>query len=298
MEREELIKKWLDHNLSEEEHYAFSKLKDYETLNKMSKRLHDFKAPEFFVDEHYEKLIPKLKTDHTISKPWYKPILKIAAILVLGLSIYYYSTTLNTELKTAVAEQTTLNLPDASLVILNANSTLIYNESNWDSDREVILKGEAYFKVAKGKLFDVITKDGIVSVLGTEFNVRQRNNYFEVTCFEGSVSVAHNKDTVILKPGNTFRLIDGKLLVNEKEITTQPTWLRGESSFNAVPLKYVISEFENHYPQKIELENIDSSRLFTGSFTHKNVDLALQSIAIPLNLSYSKYQSSIVLTRE
>ena len=74
--------------------------------------------------------------------------------------------------------------------------------------------------------------------------------------------------------------------------------MRGESSFKSVPLKHVISEFENQYNLKITSEDIDTSRLFTGSFTHKNLDLALQSVTIPLNLSYSKSEKSIVLTRE
>ena len=160
------------------------------------------------------------------------------------------------------------------------------------------MQGEAFFKVAKGKKFDVITSDGIVSVLGTKFNVKQRQNYFEVTCYEGLVGIAHNDNTVQLKPGYTFRIIDGKLLANEKENTTQPSWLRGESSFKGVPLKYVISEFENQYNLKITSGNVDTTRLFTGSFTHNNLDLALKSVTIPLNLSYSKSGKSILLKRE
>ena len=87
----------------------------------------------------------------------------------------------------------------------------------------------------------------------------------------------------------------GNYLLMKKK---KPTWLLGESSFEGVPLKYVISELENQYDLKVEIENIDTSRLFTGSFTHKNSDLALQSITIPLNLSYIKTGTSIVLKRE
>ena len=144
----------------------------------------------------------------------------------------------------------------------------------------------------------MITDDGIVSVLGTKFNVKQRENYFEVTCYEGLVAVTHNEKIIKLKPGYTFRIIDGKLLANEKENATQPNWLRGESSFKSVPLKYVISEVENQYNIKISADNIDTSRLFTGSFIHKNLDLALQSVTIPLNLTYSKSGKSILLKRE
>jgi ferric-dicitrate binding protein FerR (iron transport regulator) len=47
---------------------------------------------------------------------------------------------------------------------------------------------EAYFQVKKGQTFSVNTTDGVVKVLGTHFNVKQRKNYFEVNCFEGLVS--------------------------------------------------------------------------------------------------------------
>ena len=298
MNREALIKKWLDHNLSTEEQKAFEQLKDYNELVQMNSALKDFKAPDFSVDNAYQILKPKLKPDTVKYITWFKPLLRIAAILAIGFSIYYYTTTLDSQFSTSIAQHSTIELPDASTVDLNANSTLVFNKKHWRGNREVKLHGEAFFKVAKGQNFDVLTTDGIVSVLGTQFNVKQRDAYFEVTCYEGLVAVTHNNKTVKLKPGHTFQIIDGKLLANEKENTTQPNWLRGESSFTSVPLKYVISEFENQYNQKITIDNVDTSRLFTGSFTHKNLDLALQSITIPLNLNYSKSEKSILLKRE
>jgi transmembrane sensor len=298
MNREELIKKWLDHNLSTKEQTAFEQLEDYKDLIKMNRALKDFKAPEFSTENNLTTIKPQLKPSTFKANQWFKPFLRIAAILALGFSIYYYTTTLDTQFKTNIAQQTTIELPDTSTADLNANSTLTFSNRHWDDHREVKLNGEAFFKVAKGQKFDVVTNDGIVSVLGTQFNVKQRDSYFEVTCYEGLVAVTQNNKTVKLKPGHTFRIIDGKLLANEKENTAQPSWLRGESSFKSVPLKYVIKEFENQYNLKITTDNIDTSRLFTGSFTNKNLDLALQSVTIPLNLTYSKSGKSILLKRE
>ena len=298
MKREALIKKWLDHNLNTEEQNAFEQLEDYNELIKMNKTLTSFKAPDFSIDQTYETLKTNLEVKKTNLNHWLKPLLKIAAVLAIGFSIYYYTTTLDTQVSTSIAEQTTVQLPDHSTVDLNSNSTLTFNEKNWSQSRELNLHGEAFFKVAKGKKFDVITADGIVSVLGTQFNIKQRRGYFEVTCYEGLVAVRHNHKKATLKPGHTFKIIDGKLLVNEHENTIQPQWLQGESSFKSIPLKYVIAEFENQYKQNIITENIDLSRLFTGSFTHNNLDLALKSVTIPLNLSYSQSGESILLKRE
>lgn len=293
MKKKELIKKWLDNNLTTEEQKAFEQLEDYKDLTRMNSALKSFEAPEFPMEYNYKELKTKLKRNTSVV--WYKPLLRVAAVLAICFSVYYYTTTLDTNVNTTIAQQTQIVLPDASMVELNANSHLSFNKSQWHKNREVSLAGEAFFKVAKGQQFDVVTTNGIVSVLGTQFNVKQRDNYFEVTCYEGLVAVKSNEESVKLKPGYSFRIIDGKLLVDEKEVATQPTWLRGESSFKNVPLKYVISELENQYNIKVTAQNIDTSRMFTGSFTHKKLDLALQSVTIPLNLSYRKSGNSIVI---
>ena len=298
MKREELIKKWLDNNLNPEEQNAFEQLKDYNQLIKMDATLKGFKAPEFSVDQTYQTLKPHLKSQSSKTNQWLKPLLRIAAVLAIGFSVYFYTSNLDEHIETLVAQQTTIQLPDNSTVDLNANSTVTFNENSWSKTRAVTLNGEAFFKVAKGERFDVITSDGIVSVLGTQFNVKQRESYFEVTCYEGLVGVTHNNKTVKLKPGHTFKIIDGKQLTADKETAAQPLWLHGESSFKSVPLKHVIAEFENQYDLQINTDQIDTSRLFTGSFAHNNLDLALKSVTIPLNLSYSKSGKSILLKRE
>jgi ferric-dicitrate binding protein FerR (iron transport regulator) len=298
MTRDELIKKWLDNDLNAAEQNAFKQLEDYHDIIRMDSAIKAFKAPEFPIANNYNNLKTKLRFGKDKSKTWFKPLLKVAAILAICFSVYYYTNSLDTKINTQIAERTQVVLPDTSTVNLNANSTITFNKKNWKDNREIQLNGEAFFKVAKGQKFDVITDNGTVSVLGTQFNVKHRDNYFEVTCYEGLVAVTQNGKTLTLEPNNTFTLIDEKLITTEKEIATQPTWLRGESSFNNVPLKHVIAELENQYNITISVDKSDTYRLFTGSFTHNNIDLALQSVTIPLNLSYSKSGSSILLKRE
>ena len=48
----------------------------------------------------------------------------------------------------------------------------------------------------------------------------------------------------------------------------------------------------------INLQSINDSQLFTGSFTHNNIDVALKSITLPLHLSYTKTDDTITLKRE
>lgn len=299
MEREYLIKKWLDNELSAQELDAFEQLDDYEDLIKLSESIKHFKAPDFDSKQELDTLLQALKEKKTNSNSWFKPLLRIAAVLLLFFSVYYFTSGLNTTIHTDFAQKSSIELPDLSKVKLNAQSTLSYNKRSWKNNRQVKLEGEAYFKVAKGSKFDVITEAGTVSVLGTEFNVKQRKNYFEVICFEGLVGVTHNGQTVKLKPGFSFLLIDGKLYAKELDTRKSPNWVNNESYFMSIPYKEVLNELERQYNVKIETKNIDTSQLFTGVFKHDNLELALKSVVLPLNLNYQiKDNKTIVLSRE
>lgn len=299
MKREELIQKWLDHALTRQELEAFKQLDDYEELTKMNAALQYFKAPETDIESAYNAVQTTTKRETKKPTSWLKPLLRIAAILVIGFGAYMYATLPNpTIVETYVANKTLIELPDTSAVTLNAVSSLSFDEDSWKEKREVNLKGEAYFKVAKGAKFSVITDDGIVTVLGTQFNVKQRENLFEVFCYEGSVKVDYNDLAVVLKPGQRFLILDGKQIRSEKEMQQEPTWIRNESSLKSLPLREVIQEFERQYNVTIDASNVDTSQVITVSFTHSNIEMALQSITLPSQLKYQKKQNSIILKRE
>lgn len=299
MTREELIQKWLDHSLTPQELEAFKQLEDYEELTKMNAALQYFKAPDVDVDAAYDAVQKPKQKDTPKPTSWFKPLLRIAAILVIGFGAYMYTTLSSpTLVETQVASKRHIELPDASAVTLNAVSSLSFDEDSWEENREVILKGEAYFKVAKGATFSVITDAGIVTVLGTQFNVKQRNHLFEVFCYEGSVKVNHKDTDVILKPGQRFLIVDGKQISNEKEMLKEPSWINNESSFKSLPLREVIQEFERQYNVTIDASDVDTSQVVTCGFTHTDIDMALQSITIPSQLKYQKNQNSIILKRD
>lgn len=303
MNRETLISKWLNNDLNDQELQAFINLEDYDDLQKLNTGLQAFKVDDYNTSKELENVLSKItpiaiggKTQTTTH--WIKPVMRVAAILAIFFSLYYYTTTLDTTITTAVAQKTTIELPDASSVSLNAKSLLAFNKTHWKKERDVALEGEAFFKVAKGSTFNVITKSGIVTVYGTQFNVKQRDNYFEVICYEGLVGVTYKSKEIKLKPGDSFLIIDGKTIAKEKENRTKPSWLNNESTFKSLPYKTIITEFERQYGVDITLLNIDSTQLFTGSFTHDNLEIALKSITLPLHLTYSKTNNTIILKGE
>ncbi len=298
MNKEILISKWLDNNLNEQELEAFKKLEDYDDLVKLNNSMQAFKADDYDTSKELENVLSTIKSTKKQSTHWFKPLMRVAAILAVCFSLYYYTTTLDTTITTEFAQKTTIKLPDASSVSLNAKSFLAFNKKDWKNEREVELEGEAFFKVAKGSSFKVKTKSGTVTVYGTQFNVKQRDYYFEVICYEGLVGVTYNSQETKLKSGDSFLIIDRKIIVKEKENRLTPSWLNNESTFKSLPYKEVIAEFERQYNVTFTLNNIDANQLFTGSFAHDNIEVAIKAITLPLHLTHSKINNTITLKRE
>ncbi len=301
MNKEELISKWLDNNLTPEEFKAFKALEDYDELVKLDTHLNYFKAEAYDASKTLENVLSSSAETQPLQKPktaWLKPLLAVAAVVAISFCVFYYTSTLNTTVNTQLAQKTTITLPDASTVAVNAQSSITYNKSNWKNNREVALKGEAYFKVAKGASFNVKTDLGLVTVYGTAFNVKQRGTFFEVVCYEGLVGVTYNSKETKLHPGDRFLIIEDKQLTLDNATQTAPSWIKDESTFSAIPFKFVVAEFERQYNTKVTLIDIDSSQLFTGSFTHNDMEIALKAIALPLHATYSLQNQTIILKRD
>ena len=297
MTEEDLIKKWLSNKLTDAEKKAFSKREDYAINQKIIENAKHFKASEVSKVDDFETFKARYQVRSSVNRlKSLKHVVRIAAVLVIGLGIYFtmFMNESVVEQRTFLAEKTTINLPDLSEVILNADSEIIYDKDSWYDERQVNLKGEAYFKVAKGKTFDVITNNGVVEVIGTEFNVKARSTYFEVICYEGVVRVKLDTIARQLLAGETFRILNGKFSQDRVE-DAFPQWTTNRSSFKSVPLKEAFKELERQYNIKVSFKNIDSKRLFTGGFVHNDIKDALFSITQPMNLTFEMSSSNQVL---
>lgn len=300
MEKEYLIKKWLNNELTDAEKEAFEALDDYELNTNILDTAKHFKASNFLNTPDFESFSQLYESKKTPVRKlnWLYPVIKIAAALVIGFGIYFYAfSNTPTTFLTLANQKTSIELPDHSEVRLNALSQVEYNKNDWEHYRHVKLKGEAYFIVEKGSKFDVITNDGSVTVVGTEFNVKQRHKYFEVKCFEGVVSVTSNNIERTLYAGDTFQILNG-IFIEDKTKFVEPEWINNISSFNEVPFLVVIEEFERQYDVKITLKNVNSNRKFTGGFKHNNIKEALISVTKPMGLIYEVSSSNDVVIHE
>ena len=286
MERDLLLEKYLNGSLSPEEKTIFEARPDYDFNKMLLDDAQAFKASEFSQPTDFESLQAKLPSKPTKRNSLTSPLLRYAAVISIAVASYFlffYNQT--TTFSTQLAQQTTLQLPDASTVTLNALSSISYDKDSWDKSRSIDLKGEAYFKVAKGATFDVVTDLGTVQVLGTQFSVKQRAGYFEVLCYEGKVGVLGLPSTVQLLPGEAIRMLDGQLEAYSFN-QPNPSWIDKRSSFNNVPLAQVLAEFERQYDISFITNTINTETLFHGVFVHDSLENALKQITLPLSLTY------------
>lgn len=284
----ELSEKYLEEHLSEKEINAFKKI-IAATANLESPT----SSPEELLNKFKQVKDKKTKVKK-LNFSYY--LYRVAAVFVLFFVSYYFLSNRDTIYTTTFAEKIKVELPDNSEVQLNAVSEIHFNKSGWSKNRALELKGEAFFKVSKGSTFIVNTELGKVSVLGTQFNVVVRNQYFEVHCYEGSVSVNYLTQTVKLSEGSSFKVVNSKVSLTKNSTKKVPSWTHNTSSFESIPYQYVIAELERQYNVNVEYDEKSLSNTnFTGNFTHSNLDLALQAVCIPLNLKYSMQNNKVIL---
>ncbi|WP_430906986.1 FecR family protein [Maribacter sp. 2-571] len=296
--QENHLSKWIDQELTEAELKEFKASEGYATYEKIKAVSDRLSAPDFDTDQAFaairQRTAPVAETKVFSLRP-YTRFLKVAAAIVLLISgAFVYLNSLNTHIATQFAENKTITLPDNSNVILNAGSQLSYDEDQWDTERNLTLSGEAFFKVAKGKKFTVATDAGTVTVLGTQFNVVQREGYFKVSCYEGLVSVSIAGEETRLPAGKTLTIIRGAVSAASVTKNGKPSWIDKESTFQSVPLRFVLDEFERQHNVEVVTKAIDLDKVYTGTFSNDNTELALKSISIPSQIKF-KFEGNKVL---
>jgi ferric-dicitrate binding protein FerR (iron transport regulator) len=183
---------------------------------------------------HFKKRIGQKKRKELFSPIQYYSLLKYAAIVLVGFLLggwLFFSLgekritnemTATHQLIVPFGAKAEFQLSDGSNVILNAGSKLKYAASFGITDRNLILEGEGYFKVAKreGMPFVVQTSHVNIQAIGTEFNVKAypEEKTIETTLVEGSVQIGQNdakgkKVIAILEPNQKITyFIDNQLI--------------------------------------------------------------------------------------
>ncbi|WP_336515039.1 FecR family protein [Pollutibacter soli] len=193
-------------------------------------------------------------------------------------TIYYPGSdvsVLNT-MSTPRGAQFKLMLSDSTLVWLNAESSITYPTAFNESERKVVVTGEAYFEVKKNpaKPFKVEVQDMVVEVLGTHFNVMAYANEKNIltTLLEGEVKVHHAFASVQLKPSQQASLTrsDQQLKLIKNVDTDEATaWLRGEMNFDHSDIQSVMTQLSRWYDIDVKYELNAEDILISGKIFRK-----------------------------
>ena len=162
-----------------------------------------------------------------------------------------------------------LALPDGSIALLNAASSIRFPVAFVGNERKVDITGEVYFEVAKNKNrpFKVSVKDMNIEVLGTHFNVMAYDNesMIKTTLLEGVVKVSKGETHAILSPGEQARLNNQGIKVDKNvNLNEAVAWMNGRFIFNATDIEEIMRQISRWYDVDVVYERRISKETFSG----------------------------------
>lgn len=163
-------------------------------------------------------------------------------------------------LKTPAGKDFKLTLADGTIVWVNAESSLEFPTRFSGSTRDVRLKGEAYFQVAKDASHPfIIHTEGLnAKVLGTELYVSHHSKaHSSVALINGKVEVSKSagSKSVTLKPGQEAKASGEGMTVENINTNVYTYWKEGYFYFNDMPLYDVMQKLGKWYNAKIVFED-------------------------------------------
>ncbi len=222
--------------------------------------------------------------------------------------------------QTDYGEIKTFQLPDGSEVTLNANSTLRF-APDWKvaEYRQVWLRGEAYFNVAKQALtsppqgsqhvqdgsswkkFLVKANDLEVAVVGTQFNVYARART-EVVLEEGAVSVRVDSTQQApsalrqMKPGERLTYAQQSFSQQQVNPASYTSWRKRQLVFDAVPLLQVAQKIKETYGVDVVFTDpLLTQQTFTGTVPSSNLTVLLEALTGIYQLKITQQEDQIII---
>ncbi len=256
---------------------------------------------------------------------WQKISIAAAVLLMLGIIFIFNKEKIE---KTAsvpqksilnegiIVQNTTPNtreikLEDGSTVKLASKSSISYPEHFGDKNRNVYLKGEAFFDVKKdpNKPFIVHAGNITTQVLGTSFSIKsyEEGKTIEVSVKTGRVSVFENDENntknrkgIILTP-NQKVIFDKRTKEIIPTIVAKPLPLISLEKletfiFDEIPVEEVFSKLRKVYGLEIVVESQTINHCtFTGDLNDLPLSTQLDLICKSINATHEQRGTSIFI---
>ena len=218
-------------------------------------------------------------------QPWLRTVLAVAASMVLGLGVLWWSLGSAGDYVTRPGEQQVATLGDGSRIALNTDTRV---DVRFDADRRHITldRGEAMFEVAHDadRPFVVIAGDTRVQALGTVFIVRRTRDEVVVTLIEGEVAVTRedsgerlaSEAPMLLHPGERLTEPEaGPTRIEPASVEAATAWRRGQTIFRDTPLGAAVTELNRYGGPQVVIDDPRVAALpISGVFTTNAPDFA------------------------
>lgn len=154
------------------------------------------------------------------------------------------------------ADTRTMTLPDGTVAMVNANSTLLYPEKFSGEERCVFLLGEAAFKVKHDPSHPFVVKsaDLQITALGTEFNVAAYPDEDRITAtlITGKVRIDFDNMTKseTLTPGRqlVYHRTSRDADISDADISDVTAWQRGGIVMRGLTADEIFTQLARKYP--------------------------------------------------
>jgi transmembrane sensor len=237
--------------------------------------------------------------------------------LIYGFSKAAEAVEMNT-IQTPRGGQYEVILADGTKVWLNSASSMSYPTTFTGNNRQVQLKGEAYFEVAedKNKPFKVSVGDVQVEVLGTHFDVMAYEDEYAIntTLLAGAVRVTSKAPASRVLAGSTSPALagsasrmlaagqeasvdrsSGSLSVNEVDANESIAWKNGFFDFKGVSIETVMRQLARWYDVDVEYEG-KTDKHFRGTISRsENVSAVFKMLELTGEVHFSTEGKKIIV---
>ena len=290
--------------------------------------------------------IEKIKKSEIKSIRLYKAILPYAAaaLVFLTTSVFLLWQNLKstvsvpqyTHIIAPLGSKTNLILPDGTNIWLNAGSSIKFNNNFNKDNREINLKGEAFFEVSKQDIPFNVTVPGIVfNVLGTSFNIKAYpdENYIETTLVKGSLKVLKGTEDKIkfkefeMKPNQkavfwkefgtmtvekiqdqkekfrksdipvTVPRIEKITLTQKQDVEEEIGWINGIIVVNSEPLEELVRKLERIYDVEFEFKDtVLEEYRYSGRLKELTLEQVLRAMKLTSPIDFKIEEKKVFIS--
>lgn len=183
---------------------------------------------------------------------------------------------------TGKGEQRSWTMPDDTIVVLNTGTAIdtIYN----DTQRIVVLiKGEIMVQTGHpagiSAPFQVKTRHGMITAMGTRFSVRDHGSHISVNVFEHAVSLAPAHGGEELIQANQTARFDADHVTDIKPLPLgADLWVKGILSANDMSLQDFLTELGRYHSGVLRCDPAIADLKVSGAFPVNDLDAILSSL--------------------